>query len=56
MTFGANVWQLSRKDRKKIETAEMHFLRRGCRVSSMEHIRNEEIRRRTNNVYSIVDS
>lgn len=55
MTYGSECWQLTAKDKNNIGTTEMDFLRRACRVSRMEHVRNEEIRRRTRQVYSTVD-
>lgn len=56
MTYGSENWQLTSKDRRSIGATEMDFLRRACRVSRLEHIRNEEIRRKTNRVYSTVDT
>ena len=47
LTYGAESWQLTNKQRKQIEVVEMDYLRRSCRVSKLEHIRNEEIRRRS---------
>ncbi|XP_050502979.1 uncharacterized protein LOC126882213 [Diabrotica virgifera virgifera] len=55
MTYGAEVWQMTKKERKRIEVVEMDYLRRACGISKKDHIRNEDIRRRTHTVYSSVD-
>lgn len=55
LTYGAECWQITSRDKRLIEAAEMDYLRRACRVSRMEHIPNEEIRRRTNRTYTAVD-
>lgn len=47
LTYGAESWQITSKERNKIQAVEMDYLRRSCRVSKLQHIRNEEIRRRT---------
>ena len=55
LTYGAECWQLTMKNKQLIETVEMDYLRRACRVSRLEHIPNQDIRRRTNRVYTTVD-
>lgn len=55
MTYGAETWQLTQKDKRKIETTEMDYLRRACGISRIERVRNEEIRRRTASMYSTID-
>ena len=47
LTYGCECCQLSDKEKKMIETVEMDFLRRACNVSRMQHVRNEDIRRKT---------
>ncbi|XP_030760429.1 uncharacterized protein LOC115885607 [Sitophilus oryzae] len=47
LTYGAECWQFTAKERRMVESVEMDFLRRACRISRMEHIRSEEIRQRT---------
>ena len=44
LTYGVECWQLTREDKKLIDTAEMDFIPRACRVSRLERIQNEEIR------------
>lgn len=55
LTYGAECWQMTKNDRKVIDTVEMDFLRRACQVSKIEHIRNEDIRRRTKRIYTSID-
>lgn len=55
MTYGSECWQLTTKQKKAIESTEMDYLRRACRVSRMEHTQNQEIRRRTGRVWTSLD-
>jgi Reverse transcriptase (RNA-dependent DNA polymerase) len=55
LTYGSECWQLSVKDKRAIETVEMDYLRRACRISMLDHIPNEEIRRRTKRVFTSSD-
>jgi len=55
MTYGAECWQLSSSNKRKIETVEMDFLRRASKISRLDHIPNEEIRRRTNRIHTTVE-
>ena len=52
LTYGCECWQLSGKEKKMIETVEMDFLRRSCNISRMQHVRNEDIRRKTAHIYN----
>ena len=56
LTYGAECWQFTAKERRMVESVEMDFLRRACRISRMEHIRNEEIRQRTRRIYTSTDN
>ncbi|XP_060518384.1 uncharacterized protein LOC132697110 [Cylas formicarius] len=47
MTYESESWQQKEPMRRKIDAVEMDFLRRLCRISRLEHIPNDEIRRRT---------
>ena len=38
-----------------IETVEMDFLRSACNISSMQHVRNEDIRRKTGRVFTTAE-
>ena len=55
LTYGAECWQLTSRNWKRIETVEMDFLRRASRISRLDHIPNEEIRRYTRRVYTTAD-
>lgn len=46
LLYGAETWEITQRDREELLAVEMDFLRRRCRVSRLEHVRNEEIRRR----------
>ncbi|XP_030750903.1 uncharacterized protein LOC115878509 [Sitophilus oryzae] len=56
LTYGAECWQFTAKERRMVESVEMDFLRRACRILRMEHIRNEEIRQRTRRIYTSTDN
>ena len=45
--YGAETWNMSVKDRRKLNVMEMRCLRSMCGVTRRDRIRNEEIRRRT---------
>ena len=55
LTYGCECWQLSGKERKMIETVEMDFLRRLCNISRMQHVRNEDIRRKTGRIFTTAE-
>lgn len=55
LTYGCECWQLTDRQEKTIEAVEMDYLRRSCRISRTEHIRNEDIRRRTGRVYTTAE-
>lgn len=55
MTYGAEVWDLSQVNRKKLLSTEMDFLRRSCRRSRLERVRNEVIKRNMNIERDITD-
>lgn len=46
LIYGSETWELSKRHRQQINAVEMDFLRRGCRVSRLEHVTNAEIRNR----------
>ena len=45
--YGVETWNMSVKDRRKLNVMEMRCLRSMCGVTRRDRIRNEEIRRRT---------
>ena len=56
LMYGAEAWELTKRNKDRLNAVEMDFLRRSCRVSRIEHIRNEEIRRRMNQQESVVET
>jgi len=44
LTYGAEVWQLTKKSENKLLTTEMDFWRRTAGRSRQEKIRNKDIR------------
>jgi len=54
-TYGAESWQLTQKTKSQLKAVEMDFLRRACRVSRLDHIRNDDIVQRTQIEDTIVD-
>ena len=52
LTYGCECWQLSDKEKKMIETVEMNFLRRAYNISRIQHVRNEDIRRKTGRIFT----
>lgn len=42
--YGAEVWDLSRDNKRKLISIEMNCLRRSSRKSKLERVRNEQIR------------
>lgn len=55
LTYGAEVWQLSKKQKNSLLAVEMDFWRRAAGRSRMEHTRNEEIRRQMNVERTLVE-
>ena len=45
VTYGSEIWALKKKDKKRIEAAEMKILRRTAGVSLRDRQRSEEIRK-----------
>ena len=47
LTYGSESWTITATLRKKLEAIEMWFLRRMLRISWTEHVKNEEVLRRS---------
>lgn len=43
-TYGAEVWELNKRERDRLLALEMDFWRRSSGISKLEHVRNERIR------------
>ena len=54
MTYGCESWVLREKEKSRLQATEMSVLRKVAGVTTMDHIRNEEIRHRLQQ-RSIVD-
>ena len=46
--YGAEVWNVSNVNKKKLMAAEMDFFRRSCRRSKLDRVRNVTIRAKMN--------
>lgn len=53
--YGAAVWDVSQMNKRKMMVTEMDFLRRSCRRSRLERVRNETIRAEMDIGRSIAD-
>ncbi|XP_060529935.1 uncharacterized protein LOC132704141 [Cylas formicarius] len=55
LTYGAECWQMTKNEKKVIDSVQIDFLRRARQVSRVKHVRNEEIRRRTGRIHTSTD-
>lgn len=44
LLYGTETWRLTKKNKKRVEAAEMDTLRRSAGISRLEKVRNEEVR------------
>ena len=44
LLYGSETWSLTENNKRRVEAAEMDALRRSCRISRKEKIRNITIR------------
>lgn len=56
VTYGSEVWELTQKNRRRLLTIQMDFLRRSCRISRLHHIRNDEIKDKMEIKKDIIDT
>lgn len=54
-TYGCEVWEVSKRNENRLRALQMDWARRSCRVSRIEHITNEEIKRKINMSSTIID-
>ena len=54
-TYGAEVWDVSAKNKNKLLSTEMDYLRRSCRLRRVDRVRNETIRNMMGVERDIVD-
>jgi hypothetical protein len=45
LLHGSEAWEITKRDKQRLEAVEMDFTRRSCRVSRLQRITNEEIKR-----------
>ena len=55
LMYGSECWTMRKEDERRILVAEMCWLRRILGVSRLQHIRNDDIRRRTGTQVTTVD-
>lgn len=55
ITYGAETWDMTKKNRNKLMTTEMDYLRRSCRTSRIERVRNDTIRENMNMDTNIIE-
>jgi len=56
ITYGSETWEVNKRNEKRLKAMEMDFWRRACGVSRIEHVRNNEIRRRSQRKKDIMDT
>jgi hypothetical protein len=55
LLYGSEVWEITKRDKQRLEAVEMNFMRRSCRVSRLQRITNEEIKRRINKGKNVIE-
>lgn len=55
LLYGAETWRLMEADKRKMTAVEMDALRRSCRVSRRDRIRNDRIREIMGTEQTIID-
>lgn len=55
-TYGAETWEMTKRDRSRLTALEMDYWRRSCRISRLDHVRNETIRQMMNVQGTILDT
>jgi len=56
ITYGTETWEVNKRNEKRLKAMEMDFWRQACGMSSIEHLRNDEIRRRSQRKKDIMDT
>nr|CAI5853376.1 unnamed protein product [Callosobruchus analis] len=55
MLYGAEVWDVSKRNKEKLMATEIDFLRRSCGKSRLERVRNSEIRHMMGKEQTVAD-
>lgn len=45
LLYGSETWRITERNRRKLEAVEMDVLRRSARISRLDCVRNEEVKR-----------
>src|SRR5215475_8344035 len=56
VTYGSETWEINKRNEKRLKALEMDFWRQACGVSRLEHVRNDEIKRRVQRNKDIMDT
>jgi len=56
ITYGSETWEVNKRNEKRLKAVELDFWRRACGVSRIEHVRHDEIRRRSQRKKDIMDT
>jgi hypothetical protein len=55
LCYGCETWIINEQYKRRISAIEMDYLRRSARVSRLEHMSNEEIRKRMDGEETEID-
>lgn len=55
-TYGSEVWEISKGNENKLTAMEMDYWRRSCGLTLLDKVRNEEIRRKAEVSFNIIDT
>jgi len=56
ITYGSETWEVNKRNEKRLKAVEMDFWMRACGMSRLEHVRNDEIRRKSQRKKDIMDT
>jgi len=56
ITYGSETWEVNKRNEKRLKAVEMDFWRQACGMSRIEHVQNDEIRRRSQRKNDIMDT
>jgi hypothetical protein len=42
--YGAEAWEITEANKRKLQAFQMDFLRRNCGISRLDHVRNDRIK------------
>ncbi|XP_050497794.1 uncharacterized protein LOC126878967 [Diabrotica virgifera virgifera] len=54
--YGAELWEINQRNKSKIKAMEMNYWRRCCRLTRLDRVRNEDIRRQMEIDLDIIDT